>query len=308
MQLERMVVPVEWKTIETAADDIPAEWKADADDENTLIGYASTFGNVDLGGDVVVPGAFTKTIDRVKAEGIPLLADHMASTASVLGTIVDAVQNAKGLIIKARLSKAPSAQDTAIKLREGHLSKLSIGYETMDDAYEDRDGARVRLLKEIKLWETSVVVFPMNPKATITRVKSLFEDVVDAGIVKPAELIDEFKSQMSTLDLWRTELAIEVKHGVNVSSTKTSDPAAAQPGEAGTAAQSASADGTATPEAGGEPAATPGEGGSGSWDKYRSEAILAGRPTGDADPVVRARLSTQLELAESQLAAITDKE
>lgn len=148
---------------------VPVSWKAG--DGNTLVGYASTFGNTDLGGDVVLPGAFAKTIEDIRASGIPLLADHFGSVSNVLGTIFDASEDFTGLLIKARLSTAPSAQDTAIKLGEGHVSKLSIGYEAMDYSFEDRNGVRVRMLKEIKLWETSAVVFPANPEAVVSGVK-----------------------------------------------------------------------------------------------------------------------------------------
>src|SRR5699024_11634335 len=41
---------------------VDIEWKAAADDDGTLEGYASTFGNVDLGQDVVEKGAFLDTI------------------------------------------------------------------------------------------------------------------------------------------------------------------------------------------------------------------------------------------------------
>lgn len=167
MELERLVVPIEWKAV--------------GDDDQVLEGYASTFGNVDLGGDVVVKGAFTKTIANINSNGIPLLADHVASTASVLGTIFWAKEDDHGLKIKARFSKAPSAQDVRTKLLEGHLGKLSIGYETMDDANADRDGRRVRLLQELKLWETSVVVFPMNTEAAVSRVKSMVETLSEDG-------------------------------------------------------------------------------------------------------------------------------
>ncbi len=68
---------------------VTVEWKATGSDDGTLEGYASTFGNIDLGADVVVKGAFTDTIGNIKAHGIPLLADHVASTSSVLGTIFD---------------------------------------------------------------------------------------------------------------------------------------------------------------------------------------------------------------------------
>lgn len=150
---------------------LPVEWKADPA-SGGLVGYASTFGNVDLGGDLVAPGAFAATIADIKANGIPLLADHRADTASVLGTIHDAEEDTTGLQVRARFSSAPSAQEVRTKLLEGHLGKMSIGYEALDYAYEQRDGQQVRILTQIKLWEVSVVVMPMNPEAVIAGVKS----------------------------------------------------------------------------------------------------------------------------------------
>jgi hypothetical protein len=47
---------------------------------------------------------------------------------------------------------------------------MSIGYEALQSSM-DTDG--VRLLKEVRLWEGSIVTFPMNESATISSVKSL---------------------------------------------------------------------------------------------------------------------------------------
>lgn len=345
MGLERLVVPIEWKA---------------ADDDQTLEGYASTFGNVDLGGDVVVKGAFKKTIANIKANGIPLLADHIPSTASVLGTIFDAEERAKGLWIKARLSKAPSAQDTRTKLLEGHLNKMSIGYETMDHAFEDRDGQRVRMLKELKLWESSVVVIPMNPEAAIARVKSVV-DTLDAADRK--SLMDEIantESTKTTTDQYRHE--VEAKATTNeireqLSATLRSDlPATGnrwrwvrdfdtshvwyeddpdgaiyeqtytvtdagavtltgQPikvravttyipvDESGKNAATDEVEDKAAPTANvtDEVAPPPDEGVSG-WDRWASEAVLAGRdPKATAEPGKRAGLAKSLELMEEYL-------
>jgi hypothetical protein len=281
---------------------VPIEWKADDKDAGVMVGYASTFGNVDLGGDVVMPGAFDKSIADIKADGIPLLADHLAATSHVLGTIYDALADDKGLKIWARLSKAPSAVDTTTKMREGHLGKLSIGYETMDDSFEDRDGMRVRLLNDVKLWETSVVVFPMNPKAAITGVKSLLGAMVAGGVGTPEEFAAEAKAEhvkaaaggegLSTLDAWRIEYAVETKTGV-----PSSQPAPAEPGRA-----SAGPTSTEAPPSG-EVKSTPTDAGDQptKWDRLKSEALLADRPTGEIDATTRAALKTSLELAESQL-------
>ena len=83
-----------------------------------------------------------------------------------------------------------SAQEVRTKLREGHLSKLSIGYQPMDWSFEERDGREVRLLKEVRLWEASVVVMPMNPEAAVTAVKgSGGAFAVDDAIASEAALL-----------------------------------------------------------------------------------------------------------------------
>ena len=160
---------------------VPIEWKASTDDSGTLEGYLAVFDNVDLGRDVIVKGAFAKTIAKVKSDGIPLLADHVASVASVLGTIYDAREDTHGLYIKAKFSSAPSAQDVRIKLIEGHLGSMSVGYEATKFEFGQRDGKTVRFLQEMKLWEGSVVVLPMNPEAIVSRVKSLAGVLDDAA-------------------------------------------------------------------------------------------------------------------------------
>lgn len=151
---------------------LPIEWKAEGGGSGSLVGYLSTW-DVDLGGDRIERGAFKKAVQTIKKSGIPLLADHFAATSSVLGTIYDAAEDLKGLKITARFSAAPSAQDVRIKMVEGHLNRLSIGYESMEDHLEESaDGRRIRVLTDVKLWEGSVVVFPMNPAAAITQAKS----------------------------------------------------------------------------------------------------------------------------------------
>jgi len=264
---------------------VPIEWKASTDDAGTLEGYASTFGNVDLGDDVVEKGAFRKTIARIKSEGIPLLADHVASVASVLGTIFDAAEDDKGLKIKARFSSAPSAQDVRTKLIEGHLGKMSIGYEPTKYAFEDRDGKTVRLLQEIKLWETSVVVFPMNPEATVGRVKSLMG------------MLDDDARKALVADLSETD-AVETDDELPTATDGGVDQSGDEPGEGATdeAAQSQAGD----ESAGGEPDEGP------HWDHWSSEAVLAGQdPEELADPAQLAGLRQRLDLMEESLADLT---
>lgn len=171
---------------------VPIEWKAAAGEENVLEGYASTFGNVDLGLDVVERGAFRKTVrERVPAGQVKLLLDHMPTAAAVLGTVVEAKEDARGLYIKAKLSSAPDAQAVRTKLLEGHLDRMSIGYRPVRWSYKaDEDGRQVRHLEEVMLGEVSVVAFPMNPEAAVRRVKS-FAQSGAASVEEARELLQK---------------------------------------------------------------------------------------------------------------------
>ncbi|MFE9337759.1 HK97 family phage prohead protease [Streptomyces sp. NPDC007063] len=169
MSRQTLVVPVDWKAI-------------DGDDENVLEGYASTFDNIDLQYDVVAKGAFKSTLSRVRKGEVPYLADHMASVRNVLGTIVDAVEDEKGLKIQVRFAGDADAQAIRQKMEEGHIRKMSIGYEPLQWRYETRGQKRVRVLEDVKLWEVSAVVFPANPEAVIERVKSAVHDTIDEAV------------------------------------------------------------------------------------------------------------------------------
>lgn len=149
--MDRLIVPVEWKAIGGA-------------DHGELDGYAAVFNNVDLDGDVVLPGAFRKTLaDWSKAKApIPLTADHELSTDGVIGSIASAAEDHYGLKIKARFSSEEKAQSIRRKMIEGHLKGLSFIYEVLDHYQGQKGGQPVRFLRELRLYETTVSPAPRN--------------------------------------------------------------------------------------------------------------------------------------------------
>lgn len=149
--------------------------KGNADEEanGVLEGYASVFGNKDLGGEIVEPGAFAKTIkDRIPRGDVKLMDSHLIfeGTQAVIGVTKDAEEDKIGLKFRAVFSSVQRAQDVRIKVNEGVLNALSFGYDVIK-AKDDENG-KGRLLQELKLYEISVVAWGMNPKARITDVKS----------------------------------------------------------------------------------------------------------------------------------------
>ena len=64
------------------------------------------------------------------------------------------------------------ARDAYELMKEGTLDSMSIGFNTILAAYEEREGRSVRIIKQAELWEASLVPFGMNPAAQVTDVKS----------------------------------------------------------------------------------------------------------------------------------------
>jgi len=145
----------------------PAEWKAVPGDPGELEGYASVFGNVDQGGDVVLPGAFRKTLAdwSRSAQPLPLIADHDLTTEGVIGSVKDAREDTTGLRVTARFSSVPKAQDIRVKMIEGHLRGMSFTYETVRHYMGQQGGKSVRYLQELRVFEATVTPFPMNELA-----------------------------------------------------------------------------------------------------------------------------------------------
>lgn len=139
-------------------------------------GYASTFGNMDLGLDIVDAGAFKKTIAESKGRW-PILADH--DPRQQIGWNTFAEEDAKGLKVIGELdivnnAKARERYSLAKKGMElGAKVGLSIGYATIKEE-PDATNPRIRHLKEVKLYEYSFVTFPMNTEAMVTAAKQWF--------------------------------------------------------------------------------------------------------------------------------------
>lgn len=140
-------------------------------DDGSFSGYGSVFGNVDYYGDVVEAGAFTKTL---AAKMPAMLWQH--DSAEPIGVWTKIAEDEKGLYMEGRLltGKVSRASEAHELLKAGAVKGLSIGY--MPKAWEwlkDHNGDSIRHLKEIDLWEVSLVTFPANEAAVVTSVKSL---------------------------------------------------------------------------------------------------------------------------------------
>lgn len=132
-------------------------------------GHGSIFGNVDLGGDVVMPGAFKRSLKTYQEKGDLPLMFWMHDPSRVAGKWTEMYEDGDGLRVKGVLADTPLGNEIRTLLQMDAVKGLSIGYRTIKDDY---DASGNRLLKELELWEVSVVSLPMNPLAQVAHAKS----------------------------------------------------------------------------------------------------------------------------------------
>lgn len=141
-------------------------------DDWIVEGYPSTFDNIDLGDDVVRPGAFSETLKS--GPKVRFLLAHEQS--KVLGIPQSLKEDKKGLFGTFKISKTQLGEETHQLLLDGAIDSFSIGYRAKEWGYIEGD---IRELKAVDLYEVSLVAVPMNPKAEVTHVKSLTDQMQD---------------------------------------------------------------------------------------------------------------------------------
>ena len=141
--------------------------KVDAD--GSFSGYASVFDIIDLGEEMVAPGAFSECLKRKGAKGIRMLFQH--DPDKPIGHWTAIKEDAYGLAVTGVIDhNVEKGREVLSMLRTGALDGLSIGFKTVEAAEDPHTGAR-RITKA-DLWEISIVTFPMLPQARVHDVKS----------------------------------------------------------------------------------------------------------------------------------------
>jgi HK97 family phage prohead protease len=141
----------------------------DVSGDGSFSGYASLFGAVDLGRDVIEPGAFAASLKRRGASDVRMLYQH--DPDQPIGRWLSIREDSHGLHVEGKLSLGVArAREVHELMKSGALDGLSIGFQTLRARNEAKSG--VRRILSADLWEISVVTFPMQPGARVTAVKS----------------------------------------------------------------------------------------------------------------------------------------
>ena len=174
----------------------------------TVYGYAATFDRVpDSYGDVIAAGAFDATVREwaeKRAQGIylPLLYGHNTEDPEYnIGRVVDMGQDDRGLWVRAEFdADNPKAQYVRKLATEGRLYQFSFAYATNDAApVELENGVSAYELRDLTVFEVSLVQIPANQRAEIVDVKS-GEPAIKSGDV--AQIVEAIAGIQATLDAY----------------------------------------------------------------------------------------------------------
>lgn len=147
-------------------------------DTGEIEGFVSFYGNKDLNGDIVEPGAFTKTLQE-NGGSVPLLLHHDRTRPIGTAYVRD---EAKGLWLTGKIAtQFPDGALAHGQAKEGILKGLSIGFREVPGKTIFDPNTNAYHLKEVILIESSMVTIPANPRTNIESVKTQVEFVQRAA-------------------------------------------------------------------------------------------------------------------------------
>lgn len=152
-------------------------------EEGQFLGYASVFDNVDLYGDVVRKGAFTRTLKewaaRAESAVIPLLYGHDTKDPNNnIGHIVEAAEDDHGLLVKGQIDLEGGNGPQVYRLVKGRrLSEMSFAYDVEDGGFQKEGDLEFYELRDLDLFECSLVPIGANRETELLAVKDLAAQV-----------------------------------------------------------------------------------------------------------------------------------
>lgn len=166
-------------------------------------GYASTFGNIDRTKDIIAPNAFKRCLDGGRK--VKMCWQHDMSTP--IGSFPVMKEDDYGLYVEGRINLGTMmGREAYALLKAGDLDSMSIGF--MVKEYDIDKNSGVRTIKEIDLWEISVVTEPANTMAQVTAVKSL-EDAETYADIERILRSKGFSRKEATATVWKMKSMVK---------------------------------------------------------------------------------------------------
>jgi HK97 family phage prohead protease len=156
-----------------------------------VTGYFAIFGNVDSDGDMIMPGAFKRSLEN-NYHRQKHLNQHI-STQVLSGTKKGNLvlkEDKIGLYFESRIGQYSYAKDTILGYERGDIDEHSIGYEVK----KQQKASSYNELLELKLWEGSTVTWGANELALMSGAKSLFRKLTNDPVAYLKDVFIDLKN------------------------------------------------------------------------------------------------------------------
>jgi HK97 family phage prohead protease len=187
----------------------------------------SRMGNIDLDSDIIMSGAFTKTIAECGPMGknqIWSLIDHKATMGSVIGKPCELYEEGDMLVAVTEVIDTEVGEDVLKMYMAGLINQHSIGFATIKSDWQDQEQT-VRLIKECKLYEGSAVLWGANPLTpTLAITKDYFSSEHHDTLLQRFEKLSSIAKKGTFSDKTFSLLEIEIKQIQTLISSLTTLP------------------------------------------------------------------------------------
>lgn len=146
----------------------------DIDEKQGIVtGYFSVFGNIDSDGDMIMPGAFKKSLSE-NSHRIKHLWQHSVShpLSGTKNNRLTLKEDSYGLYFESQISQTSWGKDAIQAYVDGVVDEHSIGFRTI----KERKASSYNELIELKLMEGSTVTWGANEMARSNDMKSLTKE------------------------------------------------------------------------------------------------------------------------------------
>ena len=194
--------------------------------KRTVSGYFSKFGNQDSDNDIMVKGAFARTIKENGVHGtdrIKHLKNHDPN--KLIGKLVELKEDDNGLFFTSILSQNTHGKDALIEYQEGILTEHSIGFVILQS---DRQDDGVQLIKEVKLFEGSAVTWGANADTPVTEIKSMSNEQLAKeldNVVKYCKVGSLSDDLLSSVEIKIKQIQQEIAERAGFTASKIEAPA-----------------------------------------------------------------------------------
>jgi HK97 family phage prohead protease len=183
---------------------VKAAGEADGLEPGQFTALVSVFGNEDSVGDVVMPGAFTKTLADWQAKGdpIPVIWSHdWSDPFSHIGYVTQAEETADGLQVTGQLDLENAKAEQVYRLLKGRrVTQFSFAYDVEDGAPAQKDGRDVFELRQLKLHEVGPTLVGANQETELLAAKAAgLMAGLKEGRVLAAKHVDRLKEAHAAL-------------------------------------------------------------------------------------------------------------